>query len=80
MLTAEKLKTLTELGPKGLAVFLAQSGYTGASFKTVKFIGLTNGGQLCYKVTYFDDAGTGEETGKVFISYDHASDRVTADY
>lgn len=81
MLTADKVKTLTSLGPHGLAVFLKSSGYTGASFKTAKFIGITNGGQFCYQVTFHDDAGTGEtETGKVFVSYDHVKDSITADY
>lgn len=81
MLTADKLKALTELGPKGLAVFLDQSGYSMCAFETAKFLGITNGGQLCYQVSYFDDAGTNElELGKVFISYDHVNDRVTADF
>ena len=81
MITADKVKTMTELGTKGIAVFLAKSGYTGAAFKSAKFLGITNGGQFCYSVTYYDDAGTGEvETDKVFISYDHETDSITADY
>lgn len=81
MITADKVKILAELGPKGLAVFLAQSGYSGCSFKTAKFLGITNGGQFCYQATYYDEAGTGEtETTKVFLSYDHVNDSVTADY
>ena len=80
MITADTLKTLTEMGPKGLSVILSQSGYSGNSFKSAKFLGITNGGQFCYSVTYYDDAGTGEETGKVFLTYDHASGSVTADY
>lgn len=80
MLTADKVKLLTTMGPTALKLTLASSGYTGQAFKSAKFIGITNGGQFCYQVTYFDDAGTGEETDKVFISYDHASDSVTADY
>ena len=81
MLTADKLKVLTELGPKGLAVFLERSGYTGASFKTAQFVGLTNSGQFAYRVVYFDEAGTGkDEVGKVFVSYDHTNEKITADY
>ena len=81
MITADTLKTLTEMGPKGLSVILSQSGYSGNSFKSAKFLGITNGGQFCYKVTYHDDAGTGEEeVGKVFISYDHANNSITADF
>ncbi len=81
MITADTLKTLTELGPKGIATFLAQSGYTGCAFEGVKFIGITNGGQFCYKVTFFDDAGTGEnEVGKVFLTYDQTTGAVVADF
>lgn len=81
MLTADKVKMLTTLGPTGLVMFLASSGYTGCSFKQSKFLGITNGGEFCYQATYFDDAGTGEEeTTKVFLKYNHVSDSITADY
>ncbi len=80
MITADRLQTLTTFTPKALAVALAQSGYTGCAFERAEFLGITNGGQFCYKVTYFDDAGTGEvETGKVFLTY-HTEGYVTADY
>jgi hypothetical protein len=81
MLTADKVKLLTTMGPTALKLTLASSGYTGQAFKSAKFIGITNGGQFCYQVTYFDDAGTGEdEIGKVFVSYNHANDSITADF
>ena len=81
MITAERLQTLTTFTPKALAMGLAQSGYTGVSFETAKFLGITNGGQFCYKVTYFDDAGTGEiEEGKVYLTYDQSLGSVTVDY
>ena len=81
MITADTLKTLTTFTTHGLAMTLHHSGYTGCSFKTAKFLGITNGGQFCYSVTYHDDAGTGEiETGKVFLTYDHAAGKVTADF
>lgn len=41
---------------------------------------ITNGGQFCYSVTYYDDNGLGEQEGKVFLSYDPAAGKVTADY
>lgn len=80
MLTADKVKLLTTMGPTQLKMTLASSGYTGASFKSATFLGITNGGQFCYQVTFYDDAGTGEEQGKVFVKYDHVNDSVTADY
>ena len=79
MITADTLKTLTTFTRQGLARALAVSDYTGASFESAEFVGITNAGQFCYKVTYFDDAGTGQvETGKVFLTYNN--DTVTADY
>ena len=81
MITAEILKKLTSLGPKDLAVILFDSGYVGANFKSAKFLGLTNGNQFCYKITYFDDVGTGRhEQGKVFVTYNNNTDEITADY
>ena len=80
MITADTLKTLTSFTTHGLAMTLHHSGYTGAVFKTAKFVGITNGGQFCYHVTYHDDNGLGEEQGKVFLSYDLTEGKVTADY
>lgn len=81
MITADTLKTLTSFTSHGLAMALHHSGYTGARFKSSRFLGMTNGGQFCYSVTYHDEAGTGEiETGKVFLSYDPVEGKVTADY
>jgi hypothetical protein len=80
MLTAEKVKVLTTLDRSALARILDKSGYSMCSFKSAEFLGITNGGQFCYKVVYFDDAGTGEdEVGKVFVSA-NANGSVTADF
>lgn len=81
MITAERLQTLTTMSPGKLAKVLDQSGYSMCSFKTAQFLGITNGGQFCYKVTYYDEAGTGEdEVGKVFVTYAHDTDAITADF
>ncbi len=80
MITADTLKTLTTLTPTGLSQVLKHSGYTGCFFKRAEFLGLTNGGEFCYKVTYYDDSGEGEEVGKVFVKYDTPTGMMTADY
>ena len=80
MITADTLKTLTTFTAKGLAGALANSGYKGWEIKTAKFVGITNAGQFCYTITYDDRNGLGEETGKVFLTYDHANGKVSADY
>jgi hypothetical protein len=80
MITADTLKTLTSFTTHGLAMALHHSGYTGCTFKSAKFLGITNGGQFCYAVTYHDDSGTGVVKDKVFLTYDHAKGMVIADY
>lgn len=81
MITAEKLTEVTTLTRKDLARILDTSGYSMCAFETAKFVGITNGGQFCYKVTYYDEAGTGDhEVGKVFVSLDQATGALTADF
>ena len=81
MITAQTLQGLINFTTKDLAKILDTSGYSMCAFETAEFLGITNGGQFCYKVTYFDEAGTGEqETGKVFVSLDSATGVLTADF
>lgn len=79
MILAAELNKYTKLTKHELAQVLARSGYTGCSFETVKFVGLTNGGQFCYSVTYYDEAGTGVEVGKVYVCKSATGD-MAADY
>jgi hypothetical protein len=80
VILADTLKLLTTQTPTGLTQILKASGYPGCFFKRSEFLGITNGGDFCYRVTYHDDAGTGEAVGKVFVKYDHATHAMTADF
>ncbi len=80
MITADTLKTLTTFTSHGLAMALHHSGYTGCSFKGAKFLGITNGGQFCYSVTWYDENGLGDTTDKVFLTYDPTEGKVSADW
>lgn len=80
MITAEKLQTLITFTPEALARALSVSGYKGVSFETAKFLGITNAGQFCYSVSYFDENLGGEAQDKVFLSYDPSAGSVKADY
>lgn len=80
MITPDKLKQLTSFSPKALAKVLDVSGYSMASFASAQFEGITADGDFCYKVTYYDEAGTGEEEGKVYLTYFHNTGLVRADY
>jgi hypothetical protein len=79
MITAENLTLLSTMGPTALARVLDSSGYKMCVFKTAKFLGLTNGTQFCYQVTYHDESGQGEDVGKVFVSYNVQEHTITAD-
>jgi hypothetical protein len=80
MITAETLKTLTTFSSGALARALALSGYNDLVFDGCKFLGITNGGQFCYSVSYFDEHLGEDDTGKVYLTYDQATGSVKADY
>jgi hypothetical protein len=78
MITADTLKVLTTFTAPALTRAATDAGYDGPEFSSCKFLGITNGGQFCYKVVFPVKGGT--DSTKVFLTYDHANDRVIADY
>jgi hypothetical protein len=78
MITAEALKTLTSFTAPALSRAIQDAGYKGDKFTGAKFLGITNGGQFCYLCTYTVEGGT--DSCKVFLTYNPAEGRVTADY
>ena len=78
MITAEKLSTLTQFSAAALSRAVQTRGYKGTAFKAARFVGITNGGQFCYYAVYHVEGGT--DSTKIFLTYDHAEDRVIADY
>ena len=77
MITADTLKTLTTFTAPALTRAAMDAGYKGPQFSSCKFIGITNGGQFCYTAVFHVKGGT--DSTKVFLSYNHAYDMVTAD-
>jgi len=77
MITAETLEVLTSYSPQYLTKAAQQSGWRGPNFTSCKFLGITNGGQLCYMAVFPVEGGT--DSTKVFLTYIHAEDRVIAD-
>ena len=78
MITAETLNTLTTFSPQFLTRAAQNAGYQGPVFSSCRFLGITNGGQFCYTAVFPVSGGT--DSTKVFLTYDHAEDRVSADY
>lgn len=77
MITAQTLETLTTYSPQFLTKAAQNAGYRGPQFTSCKFLGITNGGQFCYKAVYPVKDGT--DSTKVFLTYDHTENRVFAD-
>ena len=80
MITADTLKTLTTFTAPALTRAIRDSGYTLDEFESAKFLGITNGGQFCYSVTYEDIHEETMVQTKVFLTYNAAFGTVTADY
>ena len=73
MITAEQLTTLTTFTPAALTRALDNEDY---QFTGSKFLGITNGGEFCYKCTFPVKGGT--DSTKVFLKFDPTVGRVTA--
>jgi hypothetical protein len=78
MITADTLATLTTFTPKALSTALADNGYKGVLIDSARFLGMTNGGEFCYSITFSEDSE--DVTGKVFLMYDPITGVVKADY
>jgi hypothetical protein len=73
MITAEQLATLTTFTPAALTRALDNEDY---QFTGSKFLGITNGGEFCYKCTFPVKGGT--DSTKVFLKFDPTVGRVIA--
>lgn len=80
MITAEQLETMSRFTAPALGRALAVNGYAVKEFKTVKFLGLTNAGQFCYRADYAEEDSRGQTWCKVFLTLDPEKGTVVADY
>ena len=78
MITADTLKTLTTFTAPALTRAINLAGYKKDAFLDATFLGITNAGQFCYHCTYIEDEQ--EHRTKVFLTYDPAEGKVSADY
>jgi hypothetical protein len=78
MITADKLTLLTNMPAVMLTTAIQAAGYKKDKFQTAKFLGLSNGKQFVYNVTYIEDNEI--HSTKVFVKYDPTVDRVSVDY
>ena len=75
MITAEQLPALISIRAPELNSMARANGYKGPAFSSCKFLGITNGGQLCYMAVFLVEGGT--DSTKVFVN--HVGGRVIAE-
>lgn len=78
LISANTIRRLISLDTKHLEAIAWNSGYHDGCFSSADFLGMTNGGEFCYKVEFVE--GNERNQGKVFVKYDPAQDRVSLDY
>ena len=76
MITADTLKTLTTFTAAALTRAVQDLGHDW-EFSQVQFLGMTNGGEFCYRAEV-REPGDGALHRKVFLSYEAALGRITA--
>ena len=67
MITAEQLPSLISLRAPELNSMARANGYKGPAFSSCKFLGITNGGELCYMAVFLVEGGT--DSTKVYITH-----------
>ena len=61
-----------------LTAGIRKTGYKKDQFVKSEFLGMTNGGEFCYRTEYIQDNDV--HRTKVFVKYDSVSDHATVDY
>ena len=77
MLLKHNVLELVGMDATTLSRITRNSGYKDAKFDTCEFVGITNSGDFCYKVSYIDDGA--QDFTKVYVWHDKAGNYV-ADY
>ena len=78
MIKSEQLKRLMSLTPGDLTQAVRAAGYKGDSFVSAEFVGLSNGMEFCYLVSFLEE---GEECWtKVYVTVDDRMRSITAEY
>ena len=75
MITADALKEMISYNAPTLTKLAKENGYKGPAFSSCRFLGITNGGQICYMAVFLCEGGT--DSIKVFLT--RTGGRVIAD-
>jgi hypothetical protein len=66
MILADQLNTLISYRAPELTKMCKENGYTGPAFSSCRFLGITNGGEVCYMAVFLVKGGT--DSTKVFVN------------
>ena len=75
MITPETLQEMISYKAPTLTKLAKEGGWKGPAFSSCKFLGITNGGQICYMAVFLVKGGT--DSTKVFLT--RAGSRVIVD-
>lgn len=81
MIRPDTIKYLMSLDRFDIERILARSGYSMCAFEDAEFKGITESGDFCYMVSYYDEAGTGEnEQARVYVRCEKATGELVAEF
>ena len=75
MITPDQLQALISYRAPEITRLAKEGGWKGPAFSSSRFLGITNGGQICYMGVFLCEGGT--DSTKVFLT--RTSGRVIAD-
>jgi len=78
MVTAEQVDIMRHLTTLDLEELIQRAGYLQDRFTDSNFVGITNGGQFCYRVSFMDNSSNLEDRAKVFVDWNDGL--LAADY
>lgn len=75
MITAKNIRYMIDIPLEHIKA-IAQQDKIDLKIAGAEFLGLTNGGEFCYRITHWVEGGTDSE--KMFLKYNPTLDRVSA--
>jgi len=75
MITAKNIRYMIDIPLEHLKA-IAVNSRIDIKIAGAEFLGMTNGGEFCYRITHWVQGGTDSE--KMFLKYNPAADRVLA--
>jgi hypothetical protein len=75
MITAKNIRYMIDIPLEHIKA-IAVNSKIKMDIRGAEFLGMTNGGEFCYRIVHWVQGGTDSE--KMFLKYNPAADRVTA--